>query len=284
MEAIRDWVLSTWRQLTLLAQAINPWDVIDILIVAYLVYRILTLMRKTSSGSVIKGIILLLAVAWLSYMFNLRVVSYLLDQVFAMGIIILIVLFQPEVRKLFEQVGSSKLRFLFRKNVKLEDIEAGIHAVVSATVAMAKSRTGAIIVFEREVGINDYAVTGIEIDAKITSDLIQSVFYRDSPLHDGALLIRDWRLLAASCMLPLSTNINLSRDLGMRHKAGIGISERSDALVVIVSEQSGTIAVAVDGMLKRHLAQDTFEKLLVNELMHKPVVGTKQKNTVKSKG
>ncbi|MCL2401657.1 MAG: diadenylate cyclase CdaA [Oscillospiraceae bacterium] len=281
MEAIRDLVFRIWRQIAILGQTISPGDIIDILIVAYLIYRILTLMRKTSSGSVIKGIILILAVAWLSYMFNLRLISYLLDQVFGMGIVILIVLFQPELRKLFEQVGSSKLKFLFKKNAKVEDVEAGIQAVVAAAVAMAKNKTGALIVFEREVGINDYAATGIEIDAQISSNLIQSVFYKDSPLHDGALIIRDWRMLAASCMLPLSNNINLSRDLGMRHKAGIGISERSDAVAVIVSEQSGTISVAVDGMLKRHLARDTFEKLLTNELMFRTntAASEKQKST-----
>jgi diadenylate cyclase len=164
-------------------------------------------------------------------------------------------------------MGSHRLNTLFRKRGRYEGIEAGIQHVVSACDAMAKNETGAIIVFERKIGLNDYAVTGSIIDADISSELIQNIFFTNSPLHDGALIIRDDRLLAAACMLPLSTNYNLSRDLGMRHRAAVGLSERSDAVVVIVSEQTSTISVAIDGMLKRHLDKDTFEKLLRSEVM-----------------
>ena len=183
-----------------------------------------------------------------------------------MGIVILIVLFQPEIRKLFEQMGSSKLSILFRKRVKLEHIEEAVKSVVTASIEMAKAGTGALIVFEREVGLNDYATSGIYVNADVSTELIQNIFYGNSPMHDGAVIVRDGRILSAACMMPLSTNINLSRDLGMRHRAGIGISERSDAIAVIISEQTGTISVAIDGMLKRHLTRDTFEKLLESEL------------------
>ena len=267
MESIRD-IISEIRILLLsLGQTIRVWDIVDILIVAYIIYRILTFFRRTNASSVIKGIIFLLVIAWLSNIFKMYVVTYLLRQVLEMGVLVVIVLFQPELRKLIEQVGSSRINVIFRKRVRLENAEAVLQSVVSAAKAMAQSETGAIIVFEREVGLNDYAVTGTRIDADISSELIQSIFYHNSPLHDGALLIRDGRVLAAACMLPLSNNINLSRDLGMRHRAGVGISERSDAVVVIVSEQTGTISVAADGMLKRHLAHDTFEKLLRSEFM-----------------
>jgi diadenylate cyclase len=197
----------------------------------------------------------------------MTVLNYLLRQALQLGILVIVVLFQPEIRKMFEQMGTSRLKFLFQKRGRYEIVEAGIRNVVDAGEAMAKSNTGAIIVFEREVGLNDYAVTGTNVDAQASPELIQNIFYQNSPLHDGALIVREGRLLAAACMLPLSNNINLSRELGMRHRAGVGISERSDAVAVIVSEQTGAISVAVDGMLKRDLTKDTVEKLLRKELI-----------------
>ena len=267
MEAFRELLLLVQGVLLSLRQRVSFWDIADILIIAYLIYRILSVMRKTSASSVIKGVILILAIAWISNILKLNVMTYILNQTLQMGILVLIVLFQPELRKLFEQVGSSRLSQVFRKRTGFEDIEASINSVVEASEAMKKSKTGAIIVFERKVGLNDYAVTGTTIDASITAELIQNIFFRNSPLHDGALLVREGRLLAAACMLPLSNNVSLNRDLGMRHRAGVGISERSDAVAVIISEQSGTVSVAVDGMLKRHLSSDTFELLLRSELM-----------------
>jgi len=250
-----------------LRNTVSITDVIDILIVALLIYGVLTFLRKTSSSSVIKGIVFVVAVAWISNLLNMSVVSFLLRQVLQMGVIVLIILFQPEIRKMFERMGTSKLNIIFFKRSSYENIETGIESVVAASALMEKSLTGAIIVFEREVGLNDYAITGTTIDAKASSELIQNIFYHNSPLHDGALIIREGRLLAAGCMLPLSNNINLSRDLGMRHRAGVGISERSDAVVLIVSEQSGTISIAVDGMLKRHLPIDTVDMILRKELI-----------------
>ena len=250
-----------------LRNTVNVWDVVDILIIAYIIYRILSFMRKTSASSVMKGIVLVVAVAWISNLLSMTVLSYLLRQVLQLGILVIVVLFQPEIRKMFEQMGTSRLNFFFLKRGRYENVEVSIQSVVDASEAMAKSNTGAIIVFEREVGLNDFAVTGTSIDAAASTELIQNIFFHNSPLHDGALIVRKGRLLAAACMLPLSNNINLSRDLGMRHRAGVGISERSDAVVIIVSEQSGTVSVAIDGMLKRHLPKDTVEKLLRKELI-----------------
>ena len=267
MEVVKDWLRIIQGTLLTLGQTISIWDIIDILVIAYLIYRILSVMRKTNASSVIKGIILILAIAWLSNILNLSVMTYILRQTLQMGIIVLIVLFQPEIRKLFEHVGSTRLSQIFRKRGRFQEVEAGITGVADACEAMSKSKTGAIIVFEREVGLNDFAVTGMRIDAYISAELIQNIFFHNSPLHDGALLIREDRLLAAACMLPLSNNINLSRDLGMRHRAGVGISERSDAVAIIISEQSGAISVAVDGMLKRHISRDILEVLLKSELM-----------------
>ena len=273
METMRELISLIWTLLSSLRQTIRIADFIDILIITFLIYRILSFMRKTSASSVIKGIILILLVAWVANFFNMIVLSYLMRQVLNMGVVVLIVLFQPEIRKMFERMGTSRLNIVFWKRGRYANIETSIQGVVTASVSMAKSRTGALIVFEREVGLNDFAITGTKIDAQISPELIQNIFYHNSPLHDGALIIRDDRLLSAACMLPLSNNINLGRDLGMRHRAGVGISERSDAVVVIVSEQSGMISVAIDGMLKRHLSEETFELLLRNELILRDETG-----------
>ena len=281
METINDLIgriqglMSSWEQMVTIS------DIVDILIVTYLIYSILSFMRRTSSSSVIKGIVLVLIVAGLSNFFKMSVLNYLLRQVLQMGIIVIIILFQPEIRKMFEQMGASRFYLLFRKRGRFESIETGIQNVVMASEAMAKNETGALIVFEREIGLNDYVVTGTKVDACITSELLQNIFFHNSPLHDGAVIVRDGRLLAAACMLPLSNNINLSRELGMRHRAGIGISERSDAVVVIVSEETGTLSVAIDGMIKRHLAKDTFEMLLRNEILASESGRKKRKKTKK---
>jgi len=234
---------------------------------AFLIYRMLSFMQKTSASSVIKGLLILLAVAGLANFFNMNILSYLLRQVMQMGIIVIVILFQPEIRKMFERMGTTRLNTLFRRKRKQEIIEVVLSQITSACYAMQKSKTGAIIVLERKVGLNDFAITGVNIDALVSSEMIQNIFYQNSPMHDGALIIREDRLLAASCMLPLSNNYSLSKDLGMRHKAGVGLSERSDAVVIIVSEQTGAISVAVDGMLKRSLDNGTFEILLNNEVL-----------------
>jgi diadenylate cyclase len=267
MEIILE-IISLIREVLLtISQTFRVWDIIDILIITFLVYRVLSYMQKTSASSVIKGIVLILFVAWAATVFEMTVLSFVMRQVVQMGIVVLVVLFQPELRKLFEQVGSRQIGFFFRKRIDSENVENVITSVSDAVESMsAEPYTGALIVFERQVGLNDYAVTGIKVDAQVSSDLLQSIFYHNSPLHDGAVLLRDGRLLAAACMLPLSNNINLSRDLGMRHRAAAGISERSDAVAVVVSEQTGSISVAIDGMLKRNLSKDTLEMLLRNEL------------------
>lgn len=264
MESVREFL----RILMILIQTLSPWDILDIIIVAYLIYRIITVVRKTSSGGVIKGIILIIAAMWLSSLLNLNVITYLLGQTMKLGVLVLIILFQPELRRFLEQMGSGNIRYIIGKRVKLGDIEAGIESTVAACMEMSKKRTGSLIVFEREISLIDYTKTGTRLDSVLSSELLASIFYPKSPLHDGAVIIRNGRLFAASCMLPMTSNLNISRDLGMRHRAGIGISEVTDAVVVIVSEETGSISVAINGMLKRHLSQETFVKLLQNELMH----------------
>lgn len=243
-------------------------DVLDILIVAALIYAAIGLIRKTNSSRVARGIVLIVVALWVSELLTLTMVSYLLRKTVELGLIALVILFQPELRRLLERMGSGRFGELFSHGpVAPLTVEAAITQTVLACEDMSSTKTGALIVFERTTGLNEQMATGTIVDAEVTSELLRNVFYPKAPLHDGALIVRDGRIAAAGCMLPLSHNANLSRDLGMRHRAGIGMSEHSDAVVAIVSEETGSISVAIDGMLKRHLSSDMFEKILRAELI-----------------
>jgi len=242
-------------------------DILDILIVAALIYALIRFIRRTNANKVANGILLLLIAMWLASSLNLMVTSFILRQVFNIGILAVVVLFQPEIRRALEKVGSSQLFNLLGKEWGGQAIDHVIVETVYACEDMSRSRTGALIVFERDNRLNEALSTGTPVDAFVSTELLKNIFYDKSPLHDGAVIIKEGRLAAAGCMLPLSNNANLSRDLGMRHRAGIGMSEQSDAVVVIVSEETGGISVAVDGLLKRHLTQDTFEAILRRELL-----------------
>lgn len=242
-------------------------DVLDILIVAVVVYLVIGFIRRTNSIKVANGILLLVLALWLSSVLRLSVTNFLLRQVFEIGILAVIILFQPEIRRALEKVGSSQLFAIFGKEWGVQGMEHVIMQTVYACEDMARSHTGALIVFERDNRLNEVRSSGTFIDAQVSTELLKNVFYDKSPLHDGAAIIKDGRLTAAGCMLPLSMNANLSRELGMRHRAGIGITEHTDAVAVIVSEESGSISVAVDGLLKRHLTIDMFEAILRRELL-----------------
>ncbi|NMA36971.1 MAG: TIGR00159 family protein [Papillibacter sp.] len=246
---------------------IRPSDILDILIIAFLIYKVLTFLARTGSARVFRGIVLLIGMLWLSNLLDLYVVSFIFGKTFELGILALLILFQPEVRQILERVGSSKLTKLVTKPDIAKNMDIAINQVIQACLDMARTRTGALIIFEREISLADYIKTGTVIDSEPQAELIKNIFYPKAPLHDGAVIIQDGRLTAASCMLPLSSNPNLSRELGMRHKAGIGISESTDAVSVIVSEETGSISVSVEGILKRHLSEDTFEKILRNQLI-----------------
>lgn len=260
-------ILSNFTDIFKQIRTIGFADMLDILIVAVVIYALIGFIRRTNATKVAKGILLLVVAVWLANALNLMVTSFLLRQVFEIGILAVIILFQPEIRRALEKVGSSQLFSLLGKEWGGQAIEHVIMQTVYACEEMARTRTGALIVFERDNRLNEQLSSGTPVDAYVSTELLKNIFYDKSPLHDGAVIIKEGRLAAAGCMLPLSTNTNLSRDLGMRHRAGIGMSEHSDAVVVIVSEETGGISVAVDGLLKRHLAADTFEALLRRELL-----------------
>lgn len=253
-------------------------DAIDILLVAFLIYELLGLIRKTNTMKVAKGIVVLLLVLWLSGIAHLSMINFLLRKAVELGLIALVIIFQPELRRLLEKVGSSRWRSIFGNEFQSLNMEGAITQTVLACADMSRSRTGALIVFERDNQLADPVSTGTLVDAEVTAELLKNIFFVKAPLHDGAVIIKDGRLAAAGCMLPMSANTNLSKDLGMRHRAGIGMSERSDAVVVIVSEETGAISVAVDGMLKRHLSTETVETLLRKELVPDVTKGNGRKN------
>ncbi len=247
---------------------IDLGDVLDILIIAFLIYRVLTLVRKTNAMNVVKGILILLAVMWIAELVGLSVITYLIGKTFEMGLIAVIILFQPELRSLLESFGNGRIRNLLREpQFNEKDIERTITQTVVACKDMARDKVGALIVFERDITLDNYIASGTLIQADVSAQLLRNLFYPKAPLHDGAVIVRGSVIESAACVLPLSANNNLSRDLGTRHRAGVGISEVSDAVIVIVSEETGAISLATAGVLKRNLSADMFESLLRKELM-----------------
>lgn len=246
---------------------VGPSDVIDIAIMAFIIYRVIMLVRRTSSGQVAKGILIVLVAFALAGFFRLTVFSYILGKTLEWGVLALVILFQPEIRRFLEQMGRSGIGKVFAREEIPDELRNAIAQTVAAYGDLSMTKTGALMVFERKNHLDDAIKSGTALDCMVNSELLKNMFWNKAPLHDGAVIIRDGRMVGAGCMLPLSGNVNLSRDLGMRHRAGIGVSEHSDAVVAIVSEETGSISVAVGGMLKRHLAPETLERLLLNELM-----------------
>ncbi len=251
------------RGLNIMA-AMGIADILDILIVAYIIYRIIGFIRRTNSYNLAKGIIVLLVALLLSYLFNLRMIYFLISHAVEIGLLALVVLFQPELRRLLERMGRS---FSATRTSSTPEMETAIAETVQACVEMSASRTGALIIFQRSVSLTSIMATGTVVNADVSAELLKNMFFNKAPLHDGAAIIRDARLAAAGCVLPLTAQNNLSKELGMRHRAGIGLSEQSDALVIIVSEESGAISVALDGALKRHLNGKKLDEILHKELI-----------------
>ena len=257
-----DGIQGFFQQLTRMAWS----DYLDIIIVAYLLYRILPLIRTTGTARVAKAVVVIIVVAWITDEWNMHTISFILEQFLQVGLIAIVVLFQPELRRMLDHLGNMKISKILGAEKPLPEMAPVITQTVMACEVMSRERVGALIVFARENHLDEYYKTGTLIDAQVSEQLIRNIFFPKAALHDGAMIIRDGRVTVAGCVLPLSESDRLSADLGTRHRAGVGLSEVSDAVVVIVSEETGTISVAVGGMLKRHLAPQTLERLLCNEL------------------
>ena len=241
-------------------------DYLDIALVAFLIYKLLPLIRTPSTKRIAGAIAAILFIVWLADLANLYTISWILNQFLSVGFLAVIILFQPELRRVLERLGNMRLRVLLGTQKPMQEMDSVIAQTVMACETMSRERVGALIVFAREARLDEYFKTGTRIDGQVSEQLIRNIFFPKASLHDGAMIIRDGQIAAAGCVLPLSDSNRLSADLGTRHRAGVGMSESSDAVVVIVSEETGTISVAVGGMLKRHLAPQTLERLLRNEL------------------
>ena len=243
-------------------------DVIDVAIVAFVVYKILNFIRETRAVQLVKGILVLVAATFLSNLLNLYTLNWILEGTLTLGMIALIIVFQPELRRGLEYIGRSKI-IVKHGEISKERAKQITSTIIKAVDYFSLNKVGALIIMEQETSLNDIMETGTPIDAAISEEMLGAIFYSGAPLHDGAAVIRGDRLVAAGCVLPLTQNRSLSKDLGTRHRAGIGITEHSDAIALIVSEESGIISMAIDGRLSRFLDIKTVEKTLLNVYLSK---------------
>jgi len=246
----------------------------DIAIVAYILYKLLLLIRETRAEQVLKGLAILLFATWLSSILRVNTIHMILRNTVELGVIAILIVFQPELRRALEQIGRGSI---FDKTFFMQvekDKKAMFEEIVRAVQKLAKSKLGALIVIERKTGLNDVIETGVKVDAKVTEELLENIFIPNTPLHDGAVIIREDRIAAAGCFLPLTENPNTGKQLGTRHRAALGISELSDSLSIVVSEETSVISLAVDGKLIRHLEpktlMDMLEKLLTADKDTRP--------------
>lgn len=254
--------------ITRYAQVVSWSDFVDIGLMAFIIYRLMLLLRDTSAERLVKGIFVYFIILQVAGVLQLNTIHTVLESALTFGTTALLIVFQPELRRALEQMGKGHIHHLITSNEGGETvIESAINQTVLACEAMSWTRTGVLMVFERTDKLSEIAKTGTRIDAEPSSELIKNVFYPKSPLHDGAMIVREGRLLSAGCVLPLSANQGLSRDLGTRHRAAVGMSESADAVLVVVSEETGAISVAIGGMLKRHLTPETLRRILIAELM-----------------
>lgn len=241
-------------------------DFLDILLVAFLIYKLMPLLRSTGTTRIARVVVAVLLLALVSGWLKMHTVNFLVSQLLTVGLVVIVVVFQPEIRRMLDHLGSVKFHDFFGAEKDEADISSAIAQTVMACETMSRERVGALIVFARNSVVDEYAKTGTPIDGHVSEQLLRNIFFPKAALHDGAMIIKDARVMAAGCVLPLSDSKMLSADLGTRHRAGVGMSEATDAVVVIVSEETGAISVAVGGILKRHLAPQTLSRLLRKEL------------------
>jgi len=259
-------------------QSMRLADFLDIIIVAFLIYKLLPVLRSTGTTRIAGVILTVVVIAWVTGIIKLYTLSWILSQFLTVGLLAVIVLFQPELRRMIDHIAKIKPKNLFSSRQADEELIPVIAQTVRACEAMSREKVGALMVFARDNRLDEYFKTGTMIDGQVSEQLIRNIFFPKAALHDGAMIVRDGRVMAAGCVLPLSESERLSADLGTRHRAAVGMSEASDAVVVVVSEETGAISVAVGGMLKRHLAPQTLERLLRNELC--PEENEKEENLV----
>lgn len=291
-EAIASW----WEWMVSIAMNFQFKDAVDIIIVAFLIYGVVKLVRETRAGQLVKGLFLLVILFIISSYFNLVMVSRVLAYFFQFAFVAILIVFQPEIRKALEQVGRNNVGQSIAAVVTGRDrsydraqIRKAINAVVDGVGILQQLKMGALIVFERKTKLGDIIETGTQINCEPSGQIVGNIFFNKAPLHDGAMIIRDGMIHAAGCILPLTKNTSVSAELGTRHRAALGVSEESDAVVVVVSEETGQISVAVNGVLARHFTRDTLRDVLEGYLIPQEEASTvrrkfgvlKSKRTVK---
>lgn len=268
-----------WAQLTELYWNVfycPDWrDVLDITIVAFLIYQLLRFTRQTRGSSVFKGLVIIMLVTWLSAAAKLRALNWVLVQLINTGAVLLVVIFQPELRRALEQIGRGRIMGKSRSKANDIEIERIVNAFVDAMTRLARRRVGALIVIEGQTGLKDVIESGTLVDARISSALLENIFEPNTPLHDGAVVIRGESVYAAACILPLTDDQSISRDLGTRHRAAIGVTETTDAIALVVSEETGVISMARGGKLSRYLDAKSL-----GEVLHK-IYGQPQPSAIK---
>ena len=244
--------------------------ILDLAIVLFLAYNLLKIAKDSRAWQLIKGIALLVIATWLSGILNLNILNYILSAVMNWGVILLIIIFQPEIRRALEQLGTNKFTKLFGMDKDIiTKTKEDIYKVAIAATELSKSKTGALIVIERDIRIKDIISTGVEINSEVSPQLLVNIFVPKTPLHDGAVVISENRIVAAACMLPLASDTDIAKELGTRHRAAIGISKESDAIAIVVSEETGKISVAKDGTLIADVREDVLKKILINNIVTK---------------
>jgi len=258
--------------------------IIDIAIVIFLAYQLLRIVKDSRAWQLVKGIALLILATAVSELLNFRVLNYILSNVMEWGVILLIIIFQPEIRRALEQLGGTNKfsRFFgFDKDI-ITKTKEDIYKVVIAVYELAKNKTGGLIVIERDIQIKDIIATGIPMDSEVSPQLLVNIFVPKTPLHDGAVVISNNKIAAAACMLPLASDQDIAKELGTRHRAGIGISKESDAIAIIVSEETGKVSVAKDGTLIADVREDVLKKILISNIVTKRLNEAKEKSERKS--
>ena len=248
-----------WAKLTMLVSTIRFSDIVDILIVAYLIYNVIMLIRKTNSYRLAQGVLLILIALWLSGVLKLTMFNRILQKTVELGLIALVIIFQPELRRALAHIGRFKFILPGRE---VENSNVIVKEMTNAMIDLSKRKVGALVVIERETKLDEYFPTGTIVDAQITSALLENIFEPKTPLHDGAVIIRDGRIYYAACVLPLLSDPNVSKELGTRHRAALGVSNVSDSLTVVVSEETGVISYAEGGKLVRYVDKKTLAELL----------------------
>ncbi len=257
-------------------------DILDVLLVAYIVYKGISLVKETRAQQLLKGIAILIVMTQISEWMQLNAINFILRTVMEYGLLALIIVFQPELRRALEKVGRSNIGSIFKTDERTSgyNLAETVEEITDAVRDLSLSKTGALIVIERETMLGDIVNTGTELDAKVSAQILGNLFFKNSPLHDGAVILRKDRIVAASCYLPLTDDVTLSKELGTRHRAGIGISETADCAVVIVSEETGKISLALAGNLTRNLTPDSLSKWLIKLLANEKTESYPGKNII----